>query len=281
MKSTREFYCDLTDEDIVERSEEQNQLLYEVAQLEAKRRDIGQQIKPKNERVDELMYIIRNRKEKRDVECIWSYDWARGVKSGVRTDTGEVIETDTIKDHEKQPELPIPSAVPGPLMFSNCPSCLYVKSGNPCAAALCGNPAMISRSIPGPCEHPIESRVEESNVVTCGVCKSVLDVAPITREMQPVDLPETITMAVPEDEQPPNLAEEIAFIKKHPSLPIDKNRTCCYPHDRDIKIEGNVRIMHCRVCGLIAKKEDYSDLANIKPVAFQVGERVAIEGRAA
>ena len=68
MKNTREFYCDLTDEDIVERSQEQNQLLYDIAHLEAKRRDINAEIKPKNERVDELMHIIRNRKEKRDVE---------------------------------------------------------------------------------------------------------------------------------------------------------------------------------------------------------------------
>jgi len=122
----------------------------------------------------------------------------------------------------------------GKFIFHGHPHCIYMKTGNLCAAPLCGH-------------------------------------IPIVKE-----IPETVAIADPADEQPANVAEEAAIAKKNRERQIDKNRKCCYPADRDIRIDGSIRTMYCRVCGLIAKKEDYSDLGNIKPVSFIVGERVEL-----
>lgn len=40
--------------------------------------------------------------EDRDVECWWDYDFVNGEKKLVRSDTGEVVETQKIKDEERQ-----------------------------------------------------------------------------------------------------------------------------------------------------------------------------------
>lgn len=213
---TRTFTVELTEADTARLGKENAELQIEISRLEFEKKKLSAKIKPLDERSDKIAHIIISGHEERDIECYWSYDWKKGIKTLHRSDTGEQIERDTIKDYERQPSLPMSNAVPR--LFTNCPSCLYVKSGNPCAAALCGNPAMIHRSIPGPCDHPLESRVEESNVVTCGICNTVLDVAPITREMQAVELSETIAM-----EAPANVAEEAAFSRDH--LPLDDEWT--------------------------------------------------------
>ena len=79
-----------------------------------------------------------------------------------------------------------------------------------------------------------------------------------------------------------NVAEEAEYSRKmQDAPPIDKDRRCCYPSDRDLRMEGDIRILFCRVCGLIHRKEDYSDLNNPGKVCFIVGERVEITGDAA
>ena len=36
------------------------------------------------------------------VECIWDYDWVRGLKYYVRTDTGEIIRTKEVTEKDRQ-----------------------------------------------------------------------------------------------------------------------------------------------------------------------------------
>lgn len=221
---TRTLRRKLTEEDVARLGTENAHLQIDIAHLKFERKKITAKIKPLDERSDEIVHIIVSGEEERDVVCEWHYDYKNRIKRLYATDNWEIIETDSIKEHEMQKLLFDGTVQTTPTLFSSCPSCLYVKTGNPCAAALCGNPAMIHRSIPGPCEHPIESRVEESNVVTCSICNTVLDIAPISREMQAVegecDAPETYTpteeiMAPDDDSRPINVAEEAVFARQH------------------------------------------------------------------
>ena len=328
---TKEFYCDLTEEDIARLGTENAHLQIEISRLEFERRLLNAKIKPLSERSDEIAHIIVSGQEKRGIECIWSYDWEKGIKTLHRSDTGEEIERDASKEHERQPSLPLTAPSAGPLLFSGHPKCIYVRSGNACASILCGHLPPIVPKL-AKCDHPVEHHIVESNATTCGLCHKVLKKSDIIRQLQPVEAtetiamkslpcddpetyaapcadcpdndecgsiedqedcienmktPESIALADPADETeetagnfdmdaPPNLAEEAAIAKKNRERQIDKNRKCCYPADRDIRVDGSIRTMFCRVCGLIAKKEDYSDLGNIKPVSFIVGERVEL-----
>jgi hypothetical protein len=36
------------------------------------------------------------------VMCDWSYDWENGTKELIRGDTGEIVQKDSIREHEQQ-----------------------------------------------------------------------------------------------------------------------------------------------------------------------------------
>ena len=53
-----------------------------------------------------------------------------------------------------------------------------------------------------------------------------------------------------------NLPDEEAAQAEKPAPVIDKDRTCCYPHDRDWKEAFGFRILHCRECNIIHRLTD-------------------------
>lgn len=73
-----------------------------ITKLEFARSRVNAKIKPKKERVDELAVIIEQKKEEREVKCKWFHDWQGGKKTPRRMDTFEELETDIIREWERQ-----------------------------------------------------------------------------------------------------------------------------------------------------------------------------------
>jgi hypothetical protein len=57
--------------------------------------------------ISDLARKITTGEELREVGCRWEYFWEDGVKELIRTDTGRPIDKQSIKDYERQPELPV------------------------------------------------------------------------------------------------------------------------------------------------------------------------------
>lgn len=99
---TRRLMVKLTEGEKLEYGKEQAKLLMEISELEAERRKINSQIKPKDLRVDHLALAIDSGEEEQEVECRWTFEWSEGIKYLRRLDTGEEVEKRRIEDWERQ-----------------------------------------------------------------------------------------------------------------------------------------------------------------------------------
>ncbi len=102
---TRSLQCELTASEFMDRSKslavkhgEQTRLENERAQLNGKINDVKNSI-------NKLSRIIEAGKENREIECEWIFDYERTMKTLVRRDTGEIIESDKLTQDEMQMEL--------------------------------------------------------------------------------------------------------------------------------------------------------------------------------
>lgn len=95
----------MTASELVERGNELAAELTGITKLEYARSRVNAKIKPKKERVGELAVIIENKREERDVKCEWFHDWQGGKKTLRRMDTFEELETDIIREWERQQHL--------------------------------------------------------------------------------------------------------------------------------------------------------------------------------
>jgi len=102
---TRRLFCELTEDELLARGKELAIELTGIVKLEIERSALNAKIKPKKERVDELAVIIDQKKEERDVKCQWFHDWNGGKKTLRRLDTFEDLETDIIREWERQQHL--------------------------------------------------------------------------------------------------------------------------------------------------------------------------------
>lgn len=102
---TRRLFCELTEDELLARGKELAVELTGIVKLEIERSALNAKIKPKKERVDELAVIIDQKKEERDVKCQWFHDWNGGKKTLRRLDTFEDLETDIIREWERQQHL--------------------------------------------------------------------------------------------------------------------------------------------------------------------------------
>lgn len=66
-----------------------------TAQFSAKEKAISAEIV-------NLSNQVASKKEYRQIECEWDFDWTEGVKRLYRTDTSEIIDTRKIKESERQ-----------------------------------------------------------------------------------------------------------------------------------------------------------------------------------
>jgi hypothetical protein len=99
---TRKLFCELTADELLVRGNELVTELTGITKLEFARSRVNAKIKPKKERVDELAVIIEQKKEERDVKCEWFFDWDGGKKTLHRLDTYGELETDIIREWERQ-----------------------------------------------------------------------------------------------------------------------------------------------------------------------------------
>ena len=101
----------LNDEEVADYSKQLADATQDVCALEDEKKTIGQDYNAKISRQQSLARDmarkVSTRKEMRDTECRWRYDWEADEKHLIRLDTYECIESDTIKEYERQQELAI------------------------------------------------------------------------------------------------------------------------------------------------------------------------------
>lgn len=108
---TRNLMHNLTDDEVADYSKQLADATQDVCALEDEKKTIGQDYNAKISRQQSLARDmarkVSTRKEMRDTECRWRYDWEADEKHLIRLDTYECIEVDTIKEYERQQELAI------------------------------------------------------------------------------------------------------------------------------------------------------------------------------
>lgn len=308
---TRQLAVTLTDEEFIHYSEELARTLKEINELTIQRSRLNSLMKPKNERVDELVPIIDSKQVPRDVECAWTYYWEIGRRTLHRLDTYQVVEEDIIPENERQQRFDYDGfQTPGgddPRFTETdekaqnpvetvadrgdaCPKCegdgYYhedgVEDGGGEVYCDCNAGAVLkAEADPGvstDCEHPEGSRVVESNATICTDCGTVLEAATVERESQPVPVePEGNDTAADGAGEP--AAGELppppeCGKNEFPIIKVDSKRNCCMPQQRAWKLVGTVKVLYCEECGLIHRKFDVSDPGREREIEFLLGEAV-------
>ena len=110
----RHLDCELTDAEIKQYGEDLAHRLMDITVLELEKKRIGNKIKPIEEDVEKLIVKIDTKKEVREVACDWHYDWDKGKKRLIRTDTYEEVPNTKydISEDEKQLQLEITGQEP-------------------------------------------------------------------------------------------------------------------------------------------------------------------------
>jgi len=106
-REQRELACTLTDTQVRERGEQQSAAELEIERLKSQRKGLTGAISDLAEKRNALAHVIDTRVEQRMVDCTWIADYAAGLSSCVRQDTGEVIEQRPITNGERQTGLPL------------------------------------------------------------------------------------------------------------------------------------------------------------------------------
>lgn len=99
----------LTDEELLTHSKELAKVSQDKEAVERRKKEVADDFKAQVTKLEAEISIlsrtIGNGYEYRDVECYWVYDWPRGKKSLMRTDTSEIVQSTNIEEHEKQNRL--------------------------------------------------------------------------------------------------------------------------------------------------------------------------------
>ncbi len=102
----RKLMITLSDEALLERGKEQAGALLKIGELTLQAAKISAQKKPIEQRIADLCRIIESGEECQELECRWSYDWDRSLKTLFRPDTGEAVgDPVVIADWEKQEQI--------------------------------------------------------------------------------------------------------------------------------------------------------------------------------
>lgn len=102
----RDVPFELDGAELIQRGRALADLDEEIAGLEEQKKDVAKEMK---ERIDlkrkeaaKLGHVIRSGKEYRPVECTWCPDPVESRMNLIRTDTGEVVFTRPMTEHERQ-----------------------------------------------------------------------------------------------------------------------------------------------------------------------------------
>lgn len=102
---TQRLLCELTDLELMEKGIMLKDCLKQLTELEVQKARLTAAMKPIKSQIEDLVPIIDTRKEMREVECDWRFEWAKGIKVLVRTDTYEEVTRRPVTDEEKQIQL--------------------------------------------------------------------------------------------------------------------------------------------------------------------------------
>lgn len=102
---TRRLLCELNDHEVMEKGILLKDCLKQLTEFEIQKARISAAMKPVKSQIEDLVPIIDTRKEVREVECDWRYDWPKSIKILYRTDTMEEVERKPITDAERQIQL--------------------------------------------------------------------------------------------------------------------------------------------------------------------------------
>ena len=95
----------LTQAELVTLGEELAHTHKDINTLTEEKARLTARMKPKVQRIEELVVLIDEKSEIRDVECRWEFYWKKGSKALVRQDTFAVIKEDLIQERERQQHL--------------------------------------------------------------------------------------------------------------------------------------------------------------------------------
>jgi len=113
--------CVLTETEKMERGRQLADLEYAKAEIERAKKTANDRFKDEltatELAIEKTTVIVRAGEENRDVECEWRKNWDVMIKSLIRLDTGEIVETAAIREEERQRDLPIVEAT----TCSECP----------------------------------------------------------------------------------------------------------------------------------------------------------------
>ena len=103
---TRELSCVLNESELLAYSLNQSRLLTDKHELEEKKKEVAAEyaskIKSLDANINVLTRKIITRSEMRDVNCEMTMRWQTGKKDTVRLDTMELINTEDIRESERQ-----------------------------------------------------------------------------------------------------------------------------------------------------------------------------------
>ena len=107
----RSLPVSLTDDELLKRGAELAAAVQDIATEEGRQADIKASMKAKLAEIEarrtQLAIAVSRREEHRDVEVDIFHDYPRAVVQDIRRDTGEVLTTRVMSEHERQIGLPI------------------------------------------------------------------------------------------------------------------------------------------------------------------------------
>ena len=83
----------------------QDQIGNQLSREESIKKELKAKMAGLEARRDELASIVRRKEQMRPVECVWERNYGDGLARKIRLDTGEVIQSRPLQDHERQPKL--------------------------------------------------------------------------------------------------------------------------------------------------------------------------------
>lgn len=115
----RLLMCRLTDDEQRVRGVELADAQTRLAELNEKKREIGDQVKDCQAKIDRLAETVKHRQEERSVACSLTPDYSADSMTIRRTDTGEIVAVRQLTHAERQPELPGTQVEPEPEVEAN------------------------------------------------------------------------------------------------------------------------------------------------------------------
>ena len=214
--------CELNEDELAKYSQEMAELNQRKVEVEAEKKeamkDYGAKLQHLKSGVNVLGRKIITRKEARDVNCFWEFDYASGEKTLIRTDTGETVKKETIfaierqryiefvekdnKDGEMAQAVKKAEEKKPVKKKSKCPHC-GAKEGKEHFSA-CPN-AEVAEEVPG----DASVAAEDKSCPDCGAPEGEThsDGCPAVAEEEVAQEPES-TDGSPEEEQAPDQAGE-------------------------------------------------------------------------